>query len=93
MTRLVLETTYPLTRIEVMDWLGSMGFTTYDVRPISGDDPAAGRNYQFGFTTSDSSARRALTVLPGLTIGPSGITVRLDDTDQEVGETVVPPVL
>lgn len=81
MTRLVLEATPSVTRIEVMDWLCSQGFTTYDVTPMLDGVAENGNSIRFGFTTNDSSARRALTILPGRSIGRSVITIRLENPD------------
>jgi hypothetical protein len=81
MTRLVLDAKRPVKRIEVMDWLQSQGLTTYDVTPLPAGAMEDGSSSKFGFTTDDSSARRALSSLTGRTIGRTVITIRLDKAD------------
>lgn len=81
MTRLVLETSEPLTRSDVKDWLYKIGCIAYEVKPIPDDRPSDGKTHRFQIVTSDEAAQRAITLPPGLEIGRVGVVIRPEKSD------------
>ena len=79
MTRLLLEATEPLSRLDVKDWLYKIGCVAYEVRPIPDDPPSNGKNHRFQITTSDMAAQRAISLPPGQEISRVGIIIRAEE--------------
>ncbi|HLY60554.1 MAG TPA: hypothetical protein VKV95_07280 [Terriglobia bacterium] len=76
MTRLVLEATEPLSRLDVKDWLYKIGCIAYEVKPIPDDPPSNGKNQRFQIVTSDVAAQRAISLPPGQEISRVAIVIR-----------------
>ena len=81
MKSLFLEGTQPLTRMEVKDWLFSVGAVAYEVHLLPIGDPTSSKEHRFLVKTSDTAARHILTRPPGQKIGQSVITVKIDNSN------------